>query len=390
MSMDNAPLSQVISVIWQRVFKRPFQLSPEVSSDSRLVSFYLTHAQDPREFFLLYLERLQLRVVTKKGVDYIYFLKDTPKKPLMSLFTYKPKYRSVSYLSAMLSSVISSGEFNSHIQTVNYLSNAPSSSLDGAAKNRVSLSTDSDLLVYSGTSSDIAKLKRLLPSIDVPAEQVTVSGYVLEVQTNERNATGLQIIADLFKNKLGMTVGTRIEGGNSFTVSVGGLNAFYSLIKEDARFNIVSNPRLTVLSGNESQFSVGQEVPVLDSVSYPGNGSNAVQSVSYRNSGAIFTVTPVVLDNVITLDINQQLSDFVKTTTGVNTSPTLTKREISTRVDVKDGEILILGGLASSKVSKVKTGFSFLSAFTGSSEDSSRTDIIVVLEAKRLKSFVNH
>ncbi|MEI1530993.1 type II secretion system protein GspD, partial [Escherichia coli] len=83
---------------------------------------------------------------------------------------------------------------------------------------------------------------KILPRIDVPAEQVTVSGYVLEVQTTDRNATGLQIIADLFRNKLGMSVGARLDGGNSFTLNVGGLNAFYSLIKEDSRFNVVSNP----------------------------------------------------------------------------------------------------------------------------------------------------
>ncbi|STG73574.1 type II/III secretion system protein [Escherichia coli] len=71
---------------------------------------------------------------------------------------------------------------------------------------------------------------------------------------------------------------------------------FTSLIKEDSRFNVVSNPRLTVLSGSKSQFTVGQEVPVLDSVSYQGSSGTPVQSVTYRNSGAIFTVTPVVLD----------------------------------------------------------------------------------------------
>ncbi|HFO8064334.1 TPA: type II secretion system protein GspD, partial [Escherichia coli] len=228
------------------------------------------------------------------------------------------------------------------------------------------------------------QIEKILPRIDVPAEQVTVSGYVLEVQTTDRNATGLQIIADLFRNKLGMSVGARLDGGNSFTLNVGGLNAFYSLIKEDSRFNVVSNPRLTVLSGSKSQFTVGQEVPVLDSVSYQGSSGTPVQSVTYRNSGAIFTVTPVVLDGLITLDISQQLSDFVKTTTGVNSSPTLTKREISTKVDVKDGELLVLGGLASSKLTQSRTGFSFLPGFTGKSDEDNRTDIIVVLQARRV------
>ncbi|EKF6401958.1 type II secretion system protein GspD, partial [Escherichia coli] len=58
MSMDNAPLPQVISLIWQRVFNRPFQLSPELAGDTRVVSFYLTQSLEPRSFFISYLKNM--------------------------------------------------------------------------------------------------------------------------------------------------------------------------------------------------------------------------------------------------------------------------------------------------------------------------------------------
>ncbi|ELX5459895.1 type II secretion system protein GspD, partial [Salmonella enterica] len=80
-----------------------------------------------------------------------------------------------------------------------------------------------------------------------------------------------------------------------------------------------------------------------------------------------------------------QLSNFVNTTTGVNSSPTLIKREIKTNVVARDGDVIILGGLASSKVSKVKSGFSFFPGFTGSSDGTEKTDIIVVLQVKKVK-----
>ena len=387
MSMDNAPLPQVILLIWQRVFNRPFQLSPELAGDTRVVSFYLTQSLEPRSFFISYLKNMGIAVSSRNGVDWIYIPAKKEFKEPVSVFTYRPKYRSVSYLSSMLTSVTQSGSFSNHVQTVDYSgssASSASSASSGSATNSVSAATDAEVLVYSGTVADIRRVRDLLPRIDIPAEQVTVSGYVLEVQTTGTNTTGLQIVADLFRSRLGMNVGARIDGGNSFTLSVGGLSAFYSLIKEDSRFNVVSNPRLTVLSGSQSQFTVGQDVPVLDSVSYEGNSGTPVQSVTYRSSGAIFTVKPVILDGTITLDIDQQLSDFVQTTTGVNTSPTLTKRQITTRVDVRDGDILVLGGLASSKVTKSRTGFTFLPGFTGKSEDKEKTDIIVVLQANRV------
>ncbi len=389
MSMDNAPLPQVISLVWQRVFNRPYQLSPEIAGDKRLVSFYLTQEQQPRKFFISYLKRMGISVSTNDGTDYIFAPDKKEYKPPLSVFTYRPKYRSVSYLSATVRGVVQSGTFSGHVQTVDYSASpdALSSSSPGeGATQKISAANDSELLVYTGTKSDIDRIKKTLPLIDVPASQITVSGYVVEVQTNEKNSSGLQIIADLVKSRLGMNIGTSADSGNLFTVNISGLNVFYSLIREDSRFSVLSNPRLTVLSGASSSFTVGQEVPVLDTVNYTGSNGTPVQSVTYRNSGAILTVSPVVLDEVITLDITQQLSDFVKTDTGVNTSPTLTKREIKTRVDVRSGEVLILGGLASTKSTKSRSGFTFLPGFTGSSDDGVSNDIIVVLQASEVKS----
>lgn len=383
LQMDNAPLPQVISLVWQNVFYRPFQLSPELAGDSRLVSFYMNEKLDPRSFFISYLKRMNIGVTTSRdGVDYIYIIKPQEKKIPLSVFTYRPKYRSVSYLSSVLQGALSGGSFSNHIQTVDFVSNTKSNG-DTGSGNSYGSSVDSDVLVYTGTSADISRIKSILPKVDLPQEQVSVSGFILEVQDNNRNSSGLQIIADLFKSRLGISVGARLDGGNSLTVNIGGLSAFYSLIKEDSRFQVLSNLSLTVLSGRDSHFSVGEDVPVLGAVSYDNNQS--VQSVEYRNSGAIFVVRPYIYQDVITLDIEQQLSNFVNTTTGVNSSPTLIKREIKTNVVARDGDVIILGGLASSKVSKVKSGFSFFPGFTGSSDGTEKTDIIVVLQVKKVK-----
>lgn len=383
LQMDNAPLPQVISLVWQNIFYRPFQLSPELAGDTRLVSFYMNEKLDPRAFFISYLRRMNIGVTTSRdGVDYIYVIKPEIKKIPLSVFTYRPKYRSVSYLSSVLQGALTGGSFSNHIQTVDFVAQSKGDS--SGAGNHYGSSVDSDVLVYLGTSADIARIKSILPKVDLPEEQVSVSGFILEVQDNKRNASGLQIIADLFKSRLGITVGARLDGGNSFTVNIGGLSAFYNLIKEDSRFQVLSNLSLTVLSGRDSHFNVGEDVPVLGAVTY--NDNQSVQSVEYRSSGAIFTVRPYIYQDVITLDIEQQLSNFVNTTTGVNTSPTLIKREIATNVIARDGDVIILGGLASSKVSKVKSGFSFFPGFTGSSDGTEKTDIIVVLQVKKVKA----
>ncbi|HHL9086451.1 TPA: secretin N-terminal domain-containing protein, partial [Escherichia coli] len=163
------------------MFNRPFQLSPELAGDTRVVSFYLTQSLEPRLFFISYLKNMGIAVSSRNGVDWIYIPAKKEYKEPVSVFSYRPKYRSVSYLSSMLTSVTQSGSFSNHVQTVDYSGSASSAS-SGSATNSVSAATDAEVLVYSGTTADIRRVRDLLPRIDIPAEQVTVSGYVLEVQ----------------------------------------------------------------------------------------------------------------------------------------------------------------------------------------------------------------
>lgn len=380
LQLDNTPLPQVIQFVYQNVYNRPYMLAPEIAGDKRVLSFYLTDKQEPRQFFKTYFQRLNIAVSTKNGVDYLYPV--TPAAPRQHTFTYQPRYRSVSYLSSVLQGAVNAGAFTNTVQTVDY-GNSSAAPGESTATRRVSMADNADILVYMGTRQDIDKVRNLLPEIDVPAQEVTVSGYVLEVQNTAHNGSGLQLIADLFKSKLNISVGARLDGGNVLSFHSNALSAFYNLIKDDSRFKVVSNPRLTAISGSSAQFAVGQEVPVLGAVTYQDR--QPVQSVTYRNSGAIFTVKPFIYNDVINLDIEQQLSNFVKTTTGVNDSPTLIKRDIKTQVSVKDGEIIVLGGLASSKTSETSTSFSLLPVFSGHGSDTDRTDIIVVLQAKRVR-----
>lgn len=106
---------------------------------------------------------------------------------------------------------------------------------------------------------------------------------------------------------------------------------------------IDSSPLRITQSNTSVSFSVGSDVPVLGQVSYAGD--KPVQSVEYRSGGVILSVQPHIRQELIELTIDQQLSNFAKTETGVNNSPTLIKRQVNTQVSVADGDIILLGGL---------------------------------------------
>ena len=110
-----------------------------------------------------------------------------------------------------------------------------------------------------------------------------------------------------------------------------------------------------------------------------------MQSVTYRSSGIIFEITPEVLDGVINLSVRQELSNFAETTSGVNNSPTLVKREIKTNISANSAELIVLGGLIENKNTASTAGLSFLPAFLSAKSNSNdKTEIILSLYVELL------
>jgi type II secretory pathway component GspD/PulD (secretin) len=142
---------------------------------------------------------------------------------------------------------------------------------------------------------------------------------------------------------------------------------------------------MRVRSGSEARLIVGRDVPTLGALQYAQGGTQPVQSVEYRSAGVILSITPMVRDAGIDLRVDQQISDFAKTDTGVNGSPTLTKRSFSTDVTLMDGELVLLGGLTQDKAVNAHSGFSFLPQILQSASLSdSRTEVLLLLQVDRV------
>ncbi|MEX0447817.1 type II secretion system protein GspD [Xenorhabdus sp. SGI246] len=379
--LNAVPLPQALNLVYMQIFDKPFMLSPELANDPRVVTFRMTPDIDERAFIRRYLENMNIGIYPRQGVDYL--APFTPKAPVIprESFVYQPRYRSVEYLSDLLRGQFE-GQFNSQRGTGAVGAISPDLAVSGTATDFMNRA--GDFLVYYGTKPEIARLQALLPLIDVATDEVVVLAYVFEVQTSERNGSGLALAAKLLSGKFNVNVGANAGFDNFIRINIGSLDALYELFRTDSRFHVVSSPRLRVKNGAQASFSVGQDVPVLGQVSYADN--KPVQSIEYRSSGVILSVQPQIRQEVIDLSINQQLSNFARTDTGVNNSPTLIKREVKTDVSMGDGDIILLGGLAESKSTRANTGFSFLPRdwFSGQSAEQSKSDILVLLQVKKV------
>ena len=206
-----------------------------------------------------------------------------------------------------------------------------------------------------------------------------VSGYVFEVQTAQSDGSGILLAAKILSEKFNISIGSANNLDNVISIKTGSVDVVFSLLKTDSRFSVVSAPRLRVKNNASASFSVGADVPVLGNVTF--NNDTAVQSVDYRSSGVLFNVTPSIKSQTMDLKIQQQLSNFVTTETGVNNSPTLIKRDVTTEVSLADGDVILLGGLAEQKDSTAKSGWSF---FGSKTKENSKNDIMVMLQVSKV------
>ncbi|MFM2466667.1 type II secretory pathway protein [Paraburkholderia sp. RL17-368-BIF-A] len=380
-------VAQVIDLIYADMLEGQYVIAPEVLADTRVVSFRFDRTKgDIREGMADFLNSLGFAVVTKAGVDYVFKRKDDDvKSPKKQVFVYTPKYRTADYLARLVQPLVS-GQF-----TMNRSIAAPAGSrahsdapLTSAA---AMIDQSSDTMVFSGTENEIAVLKSVLPQVDTKPGEVAIRAWVYEVSTENDKTTGFQLAASILGGRLGITLGagTVDQNANALRIHTGFLDAAIAALDSDSRFHVVTSPNLRVASGKHGRLNVGQSVPVVGSVSYPASNGSPVQSVAYEDAGVIFDVLPTVKDDVIDTDVTVEISDFQRTSTGVNNSPTKNTRKSETSMTLRDGEVVVMGGLSQGKDSTVRSGIRWLPSFMdGINAVRGSSDIVLVLQVSKI------
>lgn len=388
--LQGVTVAEVIQMIYSNAIREPYVLSPDVLTDERPVSFRWSSGFGSLQGFLLrFLDSLGYKLETVGRVDFV--SKHSGDDRYQEVYIYRPKFRSVRYLSDMIGPILD-GKFNVSNEVGTEGLTAKNGRGEATRTNALGrIGRNSDTLIYRGPPENVAKVRSLLASLDVPGSGVLVRGLVYEVGYSKTKGSVFSLITSLFDGslKVGVNAASMIPGSDFVSFRNVTIDFIANVLSKDSRFTMVSSPSLRVMSGKSGQFTVGQEVPVIGSITYPDN-SAPVQSIEYRSSGVIFNILPNVYGSTIDLDIQQQISNFVRTETGVDNSPTLMKREISTSVSLKDGEVIVLGGLAETKDSNGRSGFSFLPDFLrANTKETSRSELILVLQATRIGNIEN-
>lgn len=397
---ERVPLMELARIAYSEIEKAPFILSPAALESSEVVSLSLRGVDRKRAVSEVdaLIEGAGLVVARRNGVVWV----GKAKSDEESEFLYRPRYRSATYLADLLAPLFKPGAFGQQRNIQSGLTQMPIQAMKSpAGKNQAIpaqgppvdsgtsayslIDKSPDVLLFKGTEREQARLKSILSTLDVPTPELLVKAVVFEVSTENREQSALSLALTLAGGKLGLTLGKAVAGEFSAVFrSTGGIEVVASALSSDRRFRVVSSPTLRVRSGSTARLTVGAETPVLAEAQMDRNG-NPVQSVEYRPSGVILDLKPNVREDVADLQINQQISNFIPTTTGVNGSPTLIKRELSTSVGISSEDILVLGGLDEEKSNEGGSWLSFLPRLFGASvSERGRSEVLLIMQAQRI------
>lgn len=227
----------------------------------------------------------------------------------------------------------------------------------------IKLDTETNTLAITASPEIIQRIKQDLAKIDVPPRQVMIEALVTEFSKEARKSLGLDAswlstkggrkldvifpIGDLLDTTFGITYvrpDAEVEGW------VGDFSGTLKALIQDGKVNIRANPRLATIEGQAATILIGKEQYY---VIVTGVAPYSYGQLERIPVGVSLQIVPYISDKgEITVEIQPEVSDVVGT--GATGLPVVSKRAVSTKIRVKDGETIVIGGLLQKNESTVR------------------------------------
>lgn len=230
-------------------------------------------------------------------------------------------------------------------------------------------------LVVRGEPSLMQEAEQIVEQLDIRRAQVMIEAAIVEISDELGQDLGVQfaagdesggstpVVGTNFGN-VGRSLGdvlTAILNESAITPALGGITlgagerneggiswgVLIQALATSSAANLLSTPSIITLDNQESEITVGQNVPFRTG-EYTQTGdsaSNPFTTIERRDVGLTLKVTPTIsADGLVRLVVEQtteSVADSIEDASDIVTN----KREIKTTVLADDGETIVLGGL---------------------------------------------
>ncbi|MBD3815162.1 MAG: type IV pilus secretin PilQ [Halothiobacillus sp.] len=253
----------------------------------------------------------------------------------------------------------------------------------------VTVDARSNSLIITDTASALDRIRDLIHKLDKPVKQVLIETRIVIATDNFARQLGVRWGVQAGFNRGNSTIGL---GSTSPSLSAGGtlpiastattkasnatstttpgnwmvntpisgtpagglglailgsnvlLDLELSALQSEGTGEIVSSPKVITTNGHTALISQGTEIPYIATQTAGGVASN---TVSFKKALLSTEVTPQITPNnniIMDIDVKKDEPDFSSLLPGT-TNPPINTREVKTKVEVKNGETVVLGGI---------------------------------------------
>lgn len=292
----------------------------------------------------------------------------------------------------------------------------------------------SKTLIISDISPVLDRIREVITKIDVKPQQILIETRLVEVNRDRlkdigfdwgTGSTGVSsgighVAVDKKDGNAIETAGAHIISTSGLTPSIfgpkttgltptaGGLELIYRkltgtqfeailyALEEDVHTNTLSAPRIMALNNQEASILVGTKYPILKTEESTQSAYTVSKSLDYyQDIGIQLNVVPQIAgDGYINMVVHPAVTSrtgWVGDTSTV-AYPIIDTREADTRVLMKDGETVVIGGLLKDIDSKGVVGIPFFSKipilgifFRRDTMDAEKIDLLIFITAHIVK-----
>jgi general secretion pathway protein D len=281
--------------------------------------------------------------------------------------------------------------------TGNYLGNAQvGGSLLGRVP-RVVANPFNNTLLIQATPQEYDNILTLLKDLDIPPRQVLIEAKIYSVDLTHAFSSD---VAAILQDVSGSTSHSFLANFGAGVTNLSGaalvgksreLLAAVQLQESESRAKVLSAPSVIATDSIPASINVGTEVPTLSAQAVTGvqQGGNSLfaNSISNVNTGVTLNILArVTPSGVVTMIIDQEVSDPTQTTTSGIQSPSFDKKSIQTQITVQDGDTIAIGGIISETTNVSSSGIPLLyripvigALFGSRSYSKSRSELIIFM-----------
>jgi len=233
---------------------------------------------------------------------------------------------------------------------------------------KVVANKETNSLIVISAPQDYEKIEAIIKGLDIKREQVLVEALIVEISLNDDQIFGFDwsalidtpYDADVIASGNTGLFSEGLQRGGLPGLTVGLLNGtlpnVYAILnanKENTNLKILSTPEIVTVDNHEATINISEQIPFLTSSRVDEN-NNVIQTFDYKDIGIILKLTPHINKNgYITMEIEQQIKKLVEGTRTLE-NPSVFKREITSKVTVKNERTIVIGGLIRDDVTNIE------------------------------------